>query len=140
MRLATSGDSLRTSCVALAFASVIVSQNAVACSCVRLPLDERFRQSHAVFVGEIVSHESLQFIQLKVVERFKGSASSLITFPVGRSDCDYFLPSVQAHTGDRFLVFLTRHEGEPNASRCMGSNPESASLEELTLLRAKRGR
>jgi hypothetical protein len=117
-----------------AFLLALVSSSTVACDCVPSPLEERLRQSDAVFVGEVVAHEPLASVELQVLEVFKGSPGARVLVPTGRSDCDYFVPPVRAAVKERFLVFLTRRKGQTSVSRCLGSKPVAEAAHELSVL------
>lgn len=110
-------------------------QHAGACQCQPSDLDSRFRQSDAVFVGTVMRHAPLEFVELNVVSRFKGSVPDRVSIITGRGDCDYFLPPVYPKLGDRYLLFVSVREGLFTASRCLGSAPEAKAEQDLARLR-----
>lgn len=109
----------------------------LACNCASLPLEERVRESDAVFVGAVVSHQPLAFVELNVLEafKFKDSLGMRNRVPTGLSDCDYFVRPVHGEPGEHFLIFLTLRNGEVSVSRCLGSKPVSEAANELSVLR-----
>ncbi len=106
-----------------------------ACDCSSLSLEQRLRESDSVFLASVATHEPLVLVQLRVHETFKGFPGRAVRVPVGRSDCDYFLPPVHAKPGDRFVIFLSRREGLLSVNRCLGSVPEHEAAQEIAALR-----
>lgn len=120
--------------VALILLSLLGSPS-FACNCASLALEQRLRESASVFLGSVVAHQSLVSIELRVHEVFKGSPGTSVRIPIGDSDCDYFLPPIQAKPGDRFVIFMTQQATRQSISRCLGSAPESQATNELAVLR-----
>lgn len=120
---------------------LLLASRALACDCGNLPLPERLDLSTSVFIGEIVEHAPLSSVKLRVVERFKGQASEIVSIVNGQSDCDYFLPPTGARLGDRFLIFLTKSTSSNTVvSRCLGSAPVASVSGEIKLLRERLAR
>lgn len=115
--------------ILIAIALLICSAASHACQCATSPLAKRVELSSGVFVGEVVAYTPLQSVQLKLVERFKGKEPQIVSIVTGQSDCDYFLPPVALHSGDRFLVFLTKGSLGNTVSRCLGSTPAALTPE-----------
>ena len=107
----------------------------VACNCASLSLEQRLSESDFVFLGSVVAYQSLVSIDLRVHEVFKGLPGTSVRIPLGDSDCDYFLPPVQAKPGDRFVIFMTQQARRRSISRCLGSAPEDQVTDELAVLR-----
>lgn len=112
--------------------------SAIACDCASLSLEERVRESDAVFLGAVRSHRPLEFVELAVLEafKFKDSFGMRIRVPTGLNDCDYFVRPVHGEPGERFLIFLTLRNGEVSVSRCLGSKPVGEAASELSVLRS----
>lgn len=107
----------------------------LACDCSSLSVEQRLRESDSVFLGSVVTYEPLVSVQLRVHETFKGVPGTTVRVPIGKSDCDYFLPPVHAKPGDRFVIFMSQRAGRRSISRCLGSSPESNATSELVTLR-----
>jgi hypothetical protein len=121
----------------LLFASLF-ALDAMACDCATLSVQQRERESQAVFVGRVLAHEPLQTVELRVLEIFKGSVARQLTIPTGIGDCDFFIMPIQPRPGDEFLVFLTRKAGKLSVSRCLGSAPVAAASQDLAYFRTRR--
>lgn len=113
------------------------SSSAIACDCRSASFEESLRLSDVVFLGEVVAHRPLASVELRVLEVFKGSPRAQVVVPSGRSDCDYFLPPVRPRVQERYLIFLTRRDGQVSVGRCLGSKPASEAANELSLLRRR---
>ena len=115
------------------------SASGLACDCASSSLADRVKWSRDVFLGEVVAHAPLASVELRVLERFKGAATSPVVVATGRSDCDYFLQADSARPGDRFLIFMTRTAGH-SVNRCLGSAPVADASADLAALRSGRGK
>ncbi len=108
---------------------------ASACSCANPDLEAEFASANLIFVGSIESFEALQEVKIRVSEMIKGQLVSLVSVPVGISDCDYFLPPLKPALGERFLIIAHGEPGHWSISRCSRSAPEAEAIETLERLR-----
>jgi hypothetical protein len=128
---------MKTVRVIVALAALLAT-SAIACDCATLSVQKREQESESIFVGQVVRHEPLKSIELRVVEAFKGEANRTVTVPTGVNDCDYFVKPVEARAGERFLVFLTKSDGGLSINRCLGTAPLAGADKDLAYLRARR--
>ena len=128
---------------AAALASLaLVSSGALACQCKPLPLSVRIVGADLILVGRVSEVEALQRVTVQPVEILKGRVSrsdALSISPIG-SDCDFFLPPVEAKVGDEFLLYLRKAKGVKGqffASTCLQSGPMPEKAEELIAVRKR---
>jgi len=128
---------------AAALASLaLASGGALACQCKPLPLSTRIVGADVILVGRVSEVEPLQRVTVQPVEILKGRVSrsdSLSISPIG-SDCDFFLPPVEAKVGEEFLLYLRKAKGLKGqfiASTCMQSGPMPEKADELAAVRKR---
>jgi len=111
------------------------------CDCVqvRVPLPRQFGPKDVVFIGRVVQSAALTYIELDVLETFHGRVDRRVRVPIGRSDCDYFLPPIVANKGAELLIdgFIA-DDGALVVSRCSGTGPLKEKAEELKRMRIER--
>ena len=116
---------------------------AESCDCgqVRVPLPRPFGPKDVVFVGRVVQSAALTYVELDVLETLHGRVDRRVRVPIGRSDCDYFLPPIVANKGAEFLIdgFLA-DDGALVVNRCSGTGPLKEKAEELKRMRIERRR
>jgi hypothetical protein len=130
-------------CGAAALASLaLASGGALACQCKPLPLSIRIVGADVILVGRVSEVEALQRVTVQPVEILKGPVSrsaALSISPIG-SDCDFFLPPVEAKVGEEFLLYLRKAKGLKGqfiASTCMQSGPMPEKADELAAVRKR---
>jgi hypothetical protein len=128
---------------AAALASLaLASGGALACQCKPLPLSIRIVGADVILVGRVSEIEPLQRVTVQPVEILKGRVSrseAVSIFPIG-SDCDFFLPPVEAKVGEEFLLYLRKAKGAKGqfiASTCMQSGPMPEKADELAAVRKR---
>jgi hypothetical protein len=128
---------------AAALASLaLASGGALACQCKPLPLSIRIVGADVILVGRVSEVEPLQRVTVQPVEILKGRVSRSDTVsisPIG-SDCDFFLPPVEAKVGEEFLLYLRKAKGLKGqfiASTCMQSGPMPEKADELATVRKR---
>ena len=131
----------RFAAAALAFLA-LASGGALACQCKPLPLSIRIVGADVILVGRVSEVEPLQRVTVQPVEILKGRVSrsdALSISPIG-SDCDFFLPPVEAKVGEEFLLYLRKAKGLKGqfiASTCMQSGPMPEKADELAAVRKR---
>ena len=131
----------RFAAAALAFLA-LASGGALACQCKPLPLSIRIVGADLIMVGRVSEVEELQRVTVQPVEILKGRVSrsdALSISPIG-SDCDFFLPPVEAKVGEEFLLYLRKAKGLKGqfiASTCMQSGPMPEKADELAAVRKR---
>jgi len=103
------------------------------------PLPRQFGPKDVVFIGRVIQSAALTYVELDVLETFHGRVDRRVRVPIGRSDCDYFLPPIVANKGAEFLIdgFLA-DDGALVVNRCSGTGPLKEKAEELKRLRIER--
>ena len=131
----------RFTAAALAFLA-LASGGALACQCKPLPLSIRIVGADVIIVGRVSEVEPLQRVTVQPVEILKGRVSrtdAVSISPIG-SDCDFFLPPVEAKVGEEFLLYLRKAKGVKGqfiASTCMQSGPMPEKADELAAVRKR---
>jgi hypothetical protein len=131
----------RFGAAALSFLA-LASGGALACQCKPLPLSIRIVGADVILVGRVSEVEPLQRVTVQPVEILKGRVSrsdALSISPIG-SDCDFFLPPVEAKVGEEFLLYLRKAKGLKGqfiASTCMQSGPMPEKADELAAVRKR---
>jgi hypothetical protein len=113
----------RLAIVASALCTTLAAGPAPACDCAYQDLRTEVFQSDAVFIGTVTAFEPIRAVTLNVDEKLKGSVTSPVTFRVGHSDCDYFLPPYEPEVGRKFLVFASLVDGVLSVTHCGRSGP-----------------
>ena len=128
---------------AAALASLaLASGGALACQCKPLPLSIRIVGADVILVGRVSEIEPLQHVTVQPVEILKGRVSrseAVSISPIG-TDCDFFLPPVDAKVGEEFLLYLRKAKGVKGqfiASTCMQSGPMPEKADELAAVRKR---
>jgi hypothetical protein len=128
---------------AAALASLaLVSGGALACQCKPLPLSIRIVGADLIMVGRVSEVEELQRVTVQPVEILKGRVArseSVSISPIG-TDCDFFLPPVEAKVGEEFLLYLRKAKGMKGqfiASTCLQSGPMPEKADELAAVRKR---
>jgi hypothetical protein len=124
----------------LIFLAPLFALDAAACDCATMSVGQREQESQSVFVARIVGQEPLRYVELAVLEVFKGNIGAKVTVPVGLSDCDFFVKPIEIRPGQEFLIFLSRRKDTLSVNRCLGSAPLAAASADLEYLRANRRR
>jgi hypothetical protein len=128
---------------AAALASLaLASGSALACQCKPLPLSIRIVGADVILVGRVSEVEPLQRVTVQPVEILKGrvSRSDELKIPAGETDCDFFVPPVDAKVGEEFLLYLRKTKGAKDrftASTCLQSGPMPEKAEELAAVRKR---
>jgi hypothetical protein len=121
---------------------LLASGGALACQCRPLALSTRIVGADLILVGRVSEVEPLQPIMVQPVEILKGRvarSAAVAISPIG-SDCDFFLPPVEAKVGEEFLLYLRKAKGVKDqflASRCMQSGPMTEKADELATVRKR---
>jgi hypothetical protein len=118
-------------------AMVLVSSTAFACDCRTGNLTERVARAQIVFVATVADFEPLHHVTLRSKEVFKGRPDSVVTIPVGVSDCDFFLPPVNPRIGEEYLLYVGQRDGRPYVSICQNSGLIAERAAELAELRMR---
>lgn len=113
----------------------LCSRTAEACDCRPLSWQERIRLSDVVFLARVVQAQPLAYLDVQVLENFKGRTGRRTRIRTGESDCDYFLPPVSIEPGAKFLIYGTVRGGSVIVNRCLGSGPAEGKTDELARLR-----
>jgi hypothetical protein len=119
--------------VFLMFMAVLLStKGAVACSCLRPPINTEenlrtavatsFREANAVFSGEVIEMDGL-IVKFKVEKAWEGNVKDEVSIATGAvksedgfllsSTCDY-----KFELGKKYLVFANGSKGKLKASKC----------------------
>jgi hypothetical protein len=120
----------------------LASGGALACQCKPLPLSIRIVGADLIMVGRVSEVEPLQRVMVQPVEILKGRISRSETVsisPIG-TDCDFFLPPVEAKVGEEFLLYLRKAKGMKGqfiASTCLQSGPMPEKADELAVVRKR---
>ena len=131
----------RFAAAALAFLA-LASGGALACQCKPLPLSIRIVGADLIMVGRVSEVEELQRVTVQPVEILKGRVArseSVSISPIG-TDCDFFVPPVEAKVGEEFLLYLRKAKGMKGqfiASTCLQSGPMPEKADELAAVRKR---
>jgi hypothetical protein len=121
-----------------AFGLFALPRVATACDCASVSPPAHFGPRDVVFVGRVVQSQPLKYVELEVVETFSGRPDRRVRIPIGRSDCDYFLPPVVTTTGTDFLVYASILDDRTLVvNRCSDSGPLNQKTHELRSLRRR---
>lgn len=119
--------------VSLALMAILLStEGAVACSCLRPPINTEeklrtavatsLREANAVFSGEVIEMDSL-IIKFKVEKAWKGDVKDEVSIATGavKSEDGFFLSSTcdyKFELGKKYLIFANSSKGKLKASKC----------------------
>ena len=100
--------------------SVVIVNDAAACSCVELSPCARFAQASAVFVGEVMdvgAQGDRQMVRIRVVQSWKGQLGEIVTVSGGsrRSSCEF-----EFNPGERWLIYASESEAGLVTHVCSG--------------------
>jgi hypothetical protein len=135
---------MRVSTASLSVAAalaLLMPGGAQACQCRELNLSTRIVGADVILVGRVSDVEPLKLVTVQPVEVVKGRVSGPLAIPAGETDCDFFVPPVEAKVGDEFLLYLRKvkdpKSNQYTASRCLASGPMPEKAEELKAVRKR---
>jgi len=114
--------------------ALVIAIDAAACVCLFSDPKTAFKQSHVVFLGEVIADGDVT--RMRVLETFKGTDAETIDVSTLRmTSCAY---AGETAPGSRHLIYGWRDEnGQLSASACSRSAPEARAACDLRYLRSR---